>query len=155
MAVSAHDLRIARATTRAQDAGARAAGEATDQALQDAYEMGLAGDKLTFGADDDPRLREEHRRGLDERARARRRQHARTITRSTGGYLARVGRSVTDRAAEIPTPSGGGSVVGVLVGVLALVVLFLLLNHSNLTAGVVGGVLGATKWLVAPSVLPF
>lgn len=156
MSVTAYDARLAKKTAAHQRAGAAAgAGKATDQAVQQAYEMGLAGERLTFDEGDDPRLRDAHRLGLDERAKARRRQHASNITRATGGYLSRVGRSVTDRTGDIPIFGGGGTFVGVLVGVLLLVALFLGLNKSNAVTGLINGVVHTTTWLVSPAVLPF
>ena len=151
MTASAYDLRIARKTDRARAQGAAAAtGTATDEAVQQAYEMGLAGEKLRHEPSDDPRLRDAHRQGLTERAKARRRQRAANVASKTGGYLERAKDTVATGAGQ-----GTSSVVGVMVAVLGVIALFLLLNRTNLATGVINGVLRSATWLVSPSVLPF
>lgn len=124
-----------------------------DRAVQDAYEMGQAGEKLTFSPDDPEELRDAHRRGLDERAKARRRR----VAAQSGGYLAGGARRLADRTPELTsTFSGdGGSIVGILVGALALIALFILLNRSQVAADAIGVVTRSLTWLVSPDVLPF
>lgn len=78
--------------------------------------------------------------------------HRRATVRRAGTYLARAGRSV--RNADIPTPGGGGTWLGILVGVLALILLFVALNHAGAVATAVSGVANAARWLISPSTLP-
>jgi hypothetical protein len=125
-----------------------------DLRVQDAYEIGQRNERMEHSPDDDPRIREAHRMGLDEYAKARRRRLAGETRRKTGGYLARAGRSVTDRTGEVPTGGSSGSWVGVLVGILALIALFLFLNRAGLAANVITGAVHGLTWLVAPEILP-
>ena len=148
--ISDYDRRLARRTAKAQERGRAAAGEATDEALQQAYEMGLAGEKLRHEPSDDPRLREEHRRGLNERARTGRRQRARDVGSQSAGYLDRARQTVSAGASE-----GTGSFVGVAVAVLGVIALFLLLNRTSLATTVINGTVKGLTWFVSPSVLPF
>lgn len=94
----------------------------------------------------------------DVRARLRSRQEraARTGTtrRATAGYLARAGRSLRSQTADIPTPSGGGTWLGIIVGAVALILLFVALNHAGAVATAVSGVARAARWLISPSTLP-
>lgn len=145
--LSAHDARIAK-KTRAVRA---ATGTATDEALQQAYEIGReGGPRMRFEPGDDPRLREMYRLGRNEHAAEARKTRARDITAKTGGYLGRARDTVAAGASE-----GTGSIVGVAVAVLGVIALFLLLNKTSLATGVINGVLGAATWLIAPKPLPF
>lgn len=95
------------------------------------------------------------------------RRHARTITEpprreprgahplyQAGARLRRVGQATIGRRNEIPV-GGGGTWWGVVLGVLALIALYLLLTRSGLAAKAINGVTGSVGWLIAPSVLPF
>lgn len=124
-----------------------------DRAVQHAYEMGQAGEKLTFSPDDPAELREAHREGLDERAKQRRRR----IAAQSGGYLTGGARRLRDRTPELAETfsGGGGSIVGILVGALALIALFILLNRSQVASDAIGVVTRSLTWFASPSVLPF
>jgi hypothetical protein len=152
-------------TSKADQARAMSGAAEADRRSQAAYEAGSAGIPAAehfAGRDDVTELeREAHRMGATERRSERRRAraagaagHARAVAGTSGGYLARAGRSVTSHAGQIPT-GGGGSWVGVLVGILGVIALYLLLSKANLTTGVIGGISHGLLWLISPSVLPF
>ncbi len=129
-----------------------------DREAQQAYEAGQAGQDWPHSPDADPTIREAHRAGLDEHAASRRGR----LYASGRGVANDTVRRLRATAARAPrqvrrsTPLGGGSwsTVGIGLGVLGVIGLYLLLTHSTLTAKVTSGVLAAVNWFVAPKPLP-
>lgn len=146
----------ATSTARRSMAGAKA----RDAKCQAAFEAGVNGVAWDEHRDhregEDPNAKACYDEGVAEARRTRRGelgQRASRVGRQSAGYVGRVGRSVRDRSSEIPT-SSGGSWVGVFVGVLAVIALFLLLTKSTLAATTVTGFTKGIVWLVSPSTLP-
>lgn len=79
---------------------------------------------------------------------------ARNVGARTGGYLRSVGKSVTSHAGDVPVAGGSGTFIGVLVGILALILLFVALNHAGAVATFFTGLINGAQWFISPSTLP-
>lgn len=153
-------------TSRADQRRAMGGAAERDRRYQAAYEAGLHGVAASehfAGRDDvDDLERDSHRAGVDERRSGRRRTrarsaagHARSVAGTSGGYLARAGRSVTGHISDTPTGGGGGSFAGVMVAVLGVIFLYLLLGNAAKVTTVISGISRGLNWLIAPTPLPF
>lgn len=154
-------------TSRADQRRAMGGAAERDRRYQEAYDAGFHGvpasEHFAGRRDDDVDEveRDSHSQGVSDRRSGRRRQaarsaagHARTVARTSGGYLARAGRSVTSHTGDIPGPSGGGGFIGVIVGVLTLILLFVALNHAGAISTALTGLTSGARWLISPSTLP-
>lgn len=152
MTVTPYDQRLATAGPRAKE-----------HELDSAYQAGRDKLPLPFShpakedSDHQRQVRQAHAKGVaDRRAETARRVAGRAarIAGTSGGYLASAGRSVRSSVGDIPTSSGSGTFLGVLVGVAALALLFVALNNAGKVAQFLAGVTSTAKWLIAPSPLP-
>ncbi len=76
------------------------------------------------------------------------------VVRRSARQLGAVGSAISG---AVPAVATGRTLSpwGVLVGVLVVVLLYLLLSRSTLTAKAIAGVLSAARWAVSPTPLPF
>ena len=140
-------------TTKADTRRAMGGAKERDEISQHAYEAGQKGEPIPAEAKGDRTYRAAYNQGRRETAKAALTRTAKQSGRQLGG----IGGSIygATGAAADTLKGGGGSVVGVLVAGLLVILLYLLLSRLNLATSVVKGVTGGLTWLISPSVLPF
>lgn len=153
MSVSTYDQRLMRQSAKGSDDRYRHAFEAGQHGVTWETHNGPKDPYLGDDPEEHAAWAAGHTQHRADQARAAARRAAK-IGAQTGGYLARAGRSVTSTAGDIPTPSGGGTFLGILVGIAALALLYVALNHAGAVASAFTGLTSAVNWLIAPTPLP-